>query len=64
MSASAKACSTTLTFSGFANINQKGYGLTECTGGVIHQIDEDESAFGSVGKLFAGVCVVPNSPPV
>ncbi|KAE8146281.1 amp dependent CoA ligase [Aspergillus avenaceus] len=33
----------------------QGYGLTESTGGVIHQIDEDQSAFGSVGKLFAGV---------
>ncbi|KAL3474066.1 amp dependent CoA ligase [Aspergillus californicus] len=33
----------------------QGYGLTECTGGVIHEIDEDKSAFGCVGKLFAGV---------
>ncbi|KAJ6127682.1 AMP dependent CoA ligase [Penicillium samsonianum] len=33
----------------------QGYGLTECTGGVIHQIDEDEEAFGCVGKLFAGM---------
>ncbi|KAJ5679594.1 amp dependent CoA ligase [Penicillium macrosclerotiorum] len=39
----------------FANIRTKGYGLTECTGGVIHQIDEEEHAFGCVGKLFAGV---------
>ncbi|KAJ5785294.1 AMP dependent CoA ligase [Penicillium pulvis] len=33
----------------------QGYGLTECSGGVIHEIDEDEQAFGCVGKLFAGV---------
>ncbi|KAJ5097354.1 AMP dependent CoA ligase [Penicillium angulare] len=33
----------------------QGYGLTECAGGVIHEIDEDEAAFGCVGKLFAGV---------
>ncbi|KOS41521.1 hypothetical protein ACN38_g7633 [Penicillium nordicum] len=33
----------------------QGYGLTECTGGVMHQIDEDEEAFGCVGKLFAGM---------
>ncbi|KAL3467697.1 amp dependent CoA ligase [Aspergillus heterothallicus] len=33
----------------------QGYGLTEATGGIIHQIDEEEDAFGSVGKLFAGV---------
>ncbi|OQD78984.1 hypothetical protein PENANT_c068G06345 [Penicillium antarcticum] len=33
----------------------QGYGLTECTGGVIHQIDENEEAFGCVGKLFAGM---------
>ncbi|KAJ5953492.1 AMP dependent CoA ligase [Penicillium verhagenii] len=33
----------------------KGYGLTECSGGVIHEIDEDEQVFGCVGKLFAGV---------
>ncbi|CAI7673267.1 unnamed protein product [Penicillium manginii] len=33
----------------------QGYGLTECSGGIIHQIDEDENAFGCVGKLFAGV---------
>ncbi|KAL2856841.1 amp dependent CoA ligase [Aspergillus pseudodeflectus] len=33
----------------------QGYGLTECTGGVIHQIDEEEEAHGCVGKLFAGV---------
>ncbi|KAL6237274.1 hypothetical protein BDW75DRAFT_204683 [Aspergillus navahoensis] len=33
----------------------QGYGLTECSGGVIHQVDEDERAFGCVGKLFAGV---------
>ncbi|KAJ5726785.1 AMP dependent CoA ligase [Penicillium malachiteum] len=33
----------------------QGYGLTECSGGVIHQIDEDEEAFGCVGKLFAGI---------
>jgi long-subunit acyl-CoA synthetase (AMP-forming) len=34
-----------------------GYGLTESTGGIIHQIDEEEEAYGSVGKLFAGVYV-------
>ncbi|KAH8700357.1 putative amp dependent CoA ligase [Talaromyces proteolyticus] len=33
----------------------QGYGLSECTGGIIHQIDEDNLASGSVGKLFAGV---------
>ncbi|KAL2820971.1 amp dependent CoA ligase [Aspergillus cavernicola] len=33
----------------------QGYGLTECSGGVIHEIDEDERAFGCVGKLFAGI---------
>lgn len=33
----------------------QGYGLSEATGGIIHQVDEDERAFGSVGKLFAGV---------
>ncbi|PYH28945.1 amp dependent CoA ligase [Aspergillus neoniger CBS 115656] len=33
----------------------QGYGLTECSGGVIHEIDEDEKAFGCVGKLFAGM---------
>ncbi|OJZ84590.1 hypothetical protein ASPFODRAFT_62523 [Aspergillus luchuensis CBS 106.47] len=33
----------------------QGYGLTECSGGVIHEIDEDERAFGCVGKLFAGM---------
>ncbi|KAL2851550.1 amp dependent CoA ligase [Aspergillus pseudoustus] len=33
----------------------QGYGLTEATGGIIHQIDEEEGAFGCVGKLFAGV---------
>ncbi|KAL4861976.1 hypothetical protein BDV12DRAFT_179558 [Aspergillus spectabilis] len=33
----------------------QGYGLTEATGGVIHQIEEEEDAFGSVGKLFPGV---------
>ncbi|KAJ5174936.1 AMP dependent CoA ligase [Penicillium canariense] len=33
----------------------QGYGLTECSGGIIHQVDEDENAFGCVGKLFAGV---------
>ncbi|KAL2808258.1 hypothetical protein BJX63DRAFT_40939 [Aspergillus granulosus] len=33
----------------------QGYGLTEATGGIIHQIEEEENAFGSVGKLFAGV---------
>ncbi|CRG86149.1 hypothetical protein PISL3812_03152 [Talaromyces islandicus] len=33
----------------------QGYGLSECTGGIIHQIDEDDLASGSVGKLFAGV---------
>ncbi|KAJ5589784.1 AMP dependent CoA ligase [Penicillium hetheringtonii] len=33
----------------------QGYGLTECSGGVIHQIDEDKEAIGCVGKLFAGM---------
>ncbi|KAJ5650412.1 AMP dependent CoA ligase [Penicillium longicatenatum] len=33
----------------------QGYGLSECSGGVIHEIDEDEQAFGCVGKLFAGI---------
>ncbi|QKX63841.1 uncharacterized protein TRUGW13939_11012 [Talaromyces rugulosus] len=33
----------------------QGYGLSECSGGIIHQVDEDELAFGSVGKLFAGI---------
>lgn len=38
--------------------NTLGYGLSECSGGVIHQIDEDEQAFGCVGKLFGGVYVL------
>jgi hypothetical protein len=41
-----------------------GYGLTECTGGVIHQIDEEEEAHGCVGKLFAGVYVLLHDPPL
>ncbi|RAK88888.1 putative amp dependent CoA ligase, partial [Aspergillus costaricaensis CBS 115574] len=31
------------------------YGLTECSGGVIHEINEDEKAFRYVGKLFVGM---------
>jgi hypothetical protein len=41
-----------------------GYGLTESTGGIIHQIDEEEEAYGSVGKLFAGVYVCPIPQPL
>ncbi|KAH8696555.1 putative amp dependent CoA ligase [Talaromyces proteolyticus] len=33
----------------------QGYGLSEASGGIIHQIDEDDLAYGSVGKLVAGI---------
>uniref|UniRef100_A0A093VQE6 4-coumarate--CoA ligase-like 9 n=1 Tax=Talaromyces marneffei PM1 TaxID=1077442 RepID=A0A093VQE6_TALMA len=33
----------------------QGYGLSEATGGVIHQIEEEESAFGCVGKVLPGM---------
>lgn len=44
-------------------IKTKGYGLSESAGGVVHQIDEDEQAFGCVGKLFAGLYGAPSSLP-
>lgn len=40
-------------FPGYANESQ-GYGLTECSPGVMHQMYDEESSCGSVGKLFAG----------
>lgn len=55
--ASVKVCTATSMPQMPTNVEIKGYGLTECSGGIIHQIDEDESAFGCVGKLFAGVYV-------
>ncbi|KAL4895113.1 hypothetical protein BDV59DRAFT_211916 [Aspergillus ambiguus] len=32
----------------------QGYGLTECSPGVMHQLYDEEASCGSVGKLFAG----------
>ncbi|PCH02415.1 protein of unknown function DUF4009 [Penicillium occitanis (nom. inval.)] len=32
-----------------------GYGLSETTGGVIHQIEEEEHAWGCVGKVLPGI---------
>jgi hypothetical protein len=34
-----------------------GYGLSETTGGVIHQIEEEEHAWGCVGKVLPGMYV-------
>ncbi|KUL85372.1 hypothetical protein ZTR_06972 [Talaromyces verruculosus] len=33
----------------------QGYGLSETTGGVIHQIEEEEHAWGCVGKVLPGI---------
>ncbi|OGM46632.1 hypothetical protein ABOM_004626 [Aspergillus bombycis] len=35
----------------------QGYGLTECSPGVLHQIDDDESNCGSVGRVLIGTQV-------
>lgn len=40
----------------YANVSI-GYGLSETTGGVIHQIEEEEHAWGCVGKILPGMYV-------
>ena len=45
--------STTIEYANFGI----GYGLSETTGGVIHQIEEEEHAWGCVGKVLPGMYV-------
>lgn len=54
--ASVKVHIFTSTIIEYANFST-GYGLSETTGGVIHQIEEEEHAWGCVGKVLPGMYV-------